>query len=223
MTALANPCRSSVEVGTVDVPDADSIECVLTHHCHTPRDRGGHPTSVSGRYLLQQAAELLHGTQIGERPMTDSSRRWYWPGTPWHGSVSHIPGWSLSGLITDGHIGVDVQDARERPGALDFIADLVRLPRRASILEFAECEALVKASRLTKETFGHVRLPQWRPGWRHVVDEFWVWSTEVTGVGAVAVTSDRPRKIRWWRCYAETHGQLSAPEPLNGFNTGDIS
>lgn len=199
------------------------IECIITHHPRMPRDHGGHITSMSGRYLLRQAAELMFGTDPAQCPVVDPSRRWYWPGTSLHGSVSHVPGWSLTTLGTGGHIGADIQDFRDRPGAMAFIGDLVQLSRPASIREFAECEAVVKVSELIKETFGHVRLPEWAPGWRHVVDDYWIWSLEMRGMGAVAVASDLPRAMRWWRCEADARGRLQPPRLISSPGPGRTS
>ena len=220
MTTPLLPRVAQPGPGVSHVDTDRPIECIITHHPHMPRDRGGHATSVSGRYLLRQAAELMLGTDPAHCPVVDPSRRWYWPGINLHGSVSHVPGWSLTTLSTGGHIGADIQDFRERPGAMAFIGDLVKLSRSASLREFAECEAVVKVSELTKETFGHVRLPEWTPGWRHVFEDYWVWSLEMHGMGVIALASDLPRAIRWWRCDADARGRLQALRPISSLGPG---
>ena len=62
MTTTLLPRVAQPGPGVSHVDTDRPIECIITHHPHMPRDRGGHATSVSGRYLLRQAAELMLGT-----------------------------------------------------------------------------------------------------------------------------------------------------------------
>ena len=144
----------------------DIIDVMVIRHANLPRGRFGEVHSPAGRLLLRQAAAALRCVDVSNQLVTDHHHRWEWPALRLFGSVSHIGAWSATALTSGIHVGIDLQDPRDRPGALSFLANLVGRESPLSILEYAECESLVKVSELTKETFGSVRLPEWNPGWR---------------------------------------------------------
>jgi hypothetical protein len=97
----------------------------------------------------------------------DAEKRWSVPDLGLTASVAHCGEFSAVAFAPAGRaVGVDLQDERDRPHALRWLGDLLGRQEPATIRDFAECEALIKASHLTKETFAGTRLPVWQPGWR---------------------------------------------------------
>lgn len=171
---------------------------------------------MGGRYLLTQAARLLAGQE--GTPTRDTHKRWRWE-SGLNGSVSHCGPWGLAGIYPRGPIGVDVQGRRDRPGALAWLGRLIDEPdgAPATILQFAESEAIIKATRLTKGTFGCVRLPRWQPGWRRLDDMLWLWSADSSEIGAVAIAATGPAPIRWWAARTAREGRLTGPSRFHPF------
>lgn len=196
------------------------IDCLLARHEALPREPGGGWAAPGGRHLLGQAARLLAG--VRESPSRDDAGRWHW-GERLHGSVSHCGPWSLTALGTAGPVGVDLQEQRDRPGALAWLGELLGGPGSApaGILQFAEAEALIKATRLTKESFGQVRLPRWEAGWRRLDEATWLWSDWAAGIGAVAVAATGPLPLRWWFCRCARGGVTAGPRPCPGIPEAD--
>lgn len=179
------------------------IDCLVTRHRNLPRDRMGHPLHVAGRQLLIQAAHELYGLSLTGRDLVrDEHKRWSVPGHGLSASVAHCADYSAVAFAPGLRLGVDVQDERDRPGAMSWLGALLGHPdgRPATLREFAECEALIKASHLTKETFAGVRLPAWRPGWRPGnVAAYQLRSLTLPGGGMhLALAADRPAPVRWW-------------------------
>lgn len=189
---------------------ANVIDVMLVQHTNLPRGHFGETHPPGGRLLLRQAAAALRGVDVSHRLVTDHHRRWGWPVLHLFGSVSHAGVWSVTALTNDIHVGIDLQDPRDRPGAMAFLADLVGCRRKLSNLEYAECESLIKVSELTKETFGSVRLPEWSPGWRPVAGH-WILSFLIPESGALCIASPEPRLVRWWRATSPKVGTLGEP------------
>ena len=185
----------------------DIIDVMVIRHTNLPRGRFGEVHSPAGRLLLRQAAAALRSVDISNQLVTDHHHRWEWPALRLFGSVSHIGTWSVTALSSGIHVGIDLQDPRDRPGALSFLANLIGRESPLSILEYAECESLVKVSELTKETFGSVCLPEWRPGWRPAAGH-WILSLLAPGAGALRIASPEPRPIRWWQAISKKVGAL---------------
>jgi hypothetical protein len=159
----------------------------------------GHRLSTSGRALIIAAVKTAYGLEITAHDLArDPHKRW---SVPAHGltvSVAHCDSYSAVALST-GHVnvGVDLQDERDRPAAMRWLGTLLGRREPAVIRDFAECEALIKASHLTKETFAGVRLPPWRPGWRPTnVPSYWVRSTTVAPGMHLALAADTPAPVR---------------------------
>lgn len=188
----------------------DIIDVMVIRHANLPHGRFGEVHSPAGRLLLRQAAAALRCVDVSNQLVTDHHHRWEWPALRLFGSVSHIGAWSATALTSGIHVGIDLQDPRDRPGALSFLANLVGRESPLSILEYAECESLVKVSELTKETFGSVRLPEWNPGWRPAAGH-WILSLLVPGAGALCIASPEPRPIRWWQAISKKIGTLGEP------------
>ena len=183
--------------------DGVRIDCLVARRTGLPRDRMGHSLDEAGRWLLIQAAATLYGLEIGSRDLArDRDRRWSLPEHGLTASVAHCKGHSAVAFGSGVTVGVDLQDERDRPLALGWLGELLGHPdgRPASIRDFAECEALIKASHVTKETFAGVRLPAWRAGWRPTnVDSYRVCSlTVLDGDAQLAVVADRAAPVRWW-------------------------
>lgn len=192
----------------------DLIDVMVIHHTNLPRGRFGEVHSPAGRLLLRQTAAALRFVDVSHRLVTDHHHRWGWPALRLFGSVSHIGTCSATALTRDVHVGIDLQDPRDRPGAMSFLANLIGHENPLSILEYAECESLVKVSELTKETFGSVRLPKWRPGWRPAAS-YWILSLLVPGAGALCIASPEPRPIRWWQATSKKVGTLGEPVEMS--------
>lgn len=186
---------------------ADIIDVLLVAHGGLPHGQLGELRPPAGRLLLRQAAAALRGVDVSHRVVTDPHKRWQWPSLHLFGSVSHTGSWSATALTCESPVGIDLQDSRHRPGAMAFVADLIGRRSPLTYLEYAECESLIKVSELTKETFGSVRLPEWRPGWRPAADH-WIRSLVIPDVGALAIASPEPRLVRWWRATSHRVGAL---------------
>lgn len=194
-----------------------SIDVLLIEHLRLPRGPLGAVGSAAGRLLLRHAASALCHVDVSHVPTIDEQRRWYWPGLGLFGSVSHVARWSVTALSDADLVGVDLQDHREREGALAYVGRLIGKSDPATILEYAECESLVKASPLTRETFSGVRLPGWRSEWRPVHPDHWLHSLLIPEVGALAIAAPLPAPIRWWRAVSPTVAALSPPVRVRSF------
>ncbi|WP_208853511.1 hypothetical protein [Streptomyces bacillaris] len=155
-------------------PGRRTVDVLVARHHRLPRDRMGHRLSASGRSLIGQALTTTYGPWARVAPgalVRDAHRRWSVPSLGLNASVAHCGEFSAVAFAPAAHaIGVDVQDERDRPYALRWLGDLLAREEPATIRDFAECEALIKASHLTKETFAGTRLPEWRPGWRPMAE-----------------------------------------------------
>lgn len=160
----------------------------------------GNRISDAGRWLVTTAAADLYGTDLRGRLTRDEHHRWQVPEHGMHLSVAHCGQYSVVALTTATEVGVDVQDERDRPLALAWLGDLLGHPagRPATIRDFVECEALIKASHLTKETFAGVRLPGWRYGWRPAQVGYQLLSTELGVDMQVAIAAREAVPVRWW-------------------------
>ncbi|WP_181011373.1 hypothetical protein [Streptomyces sp. SM10] len=176
------------------------LDCLLTGHPGLPRDRMGHRLNASGRSLIIDAVHSVHGLRVNGRDLArDAHRRWRLPRLGLAVSVAHCAEFSAVAFGTGAEVGVDLQDERDRPGAMGWLGALLGLPGPACIRDFAECEALIKASHLTKETFRGVRLPEWSPGWRPTgVAGHQVRSAAVGRDTYLALAADRTAPVRWW-------------------------
>jgi hypothetical protein len=191
------------------------IDCVISVHRGLPRDRMGNRLSASGRWLIAQAVETVYGIGISACDMhRDEFQRWSVPGPGLHASVAHCAGHAVVALSADGPVGVDLQDERDRPLAMAWLGDLLGNPSGApaTIRDFAECEALIKASHIRKETFNGVRLPTWQPGWRLGNTGYQLLSTPVLSPVPVesglhlALATRTPGPVRW-------HWDIQAARP----------
>lgn len=181
------------------------IDCILSTRGGLPVDRAGHRVSESGRWLIAQAVSAVYGLAVGPADVVrDEHRRWSLPDYELRASVAHCAGIAAVTLSHGPYVGVDVQDERERPLAMAWLGELLGRPagEPATIRDFAECESLIKASHLTKETFAGVRLPRWRPGWRPGNTGYQFRSTRIGSEVGVAVhlalSASRPVPVRWW-------------------------
>jgi hypothetical protein len=190
--------------------DGPWVDCLVSRRSRLPRDRMGHRLSESGRWLLIEAAAHVYGLCLSSGDFTrDEHRRWALPGYGLRASVAHCEEHSVVAFAAGTHIGVDLQGERDRPQAMRWLGELLGHPggRPATIRDFVECEALIKASHVTKETFAGVRLPQRRPGWRPGnVEPFHIRSLTVSGGVHLALAAECPVPVRWWR-------QASRAEP----------
>ncbi|WP_206304471.1 hypothetical protein [Streptomyces sp. B27] len=156
-------------------PGRRTVDVLVARHHRLPRDRMGHRLSASGRSLIGQALTTTYGPRARVAPgalVRDAHRRWSVPSLGLNASVAHCGEFSAVAFAPAAHtIGVDVQDERDRPYALRWLGDLLAREEPATTRDFAECEALIKASHLTKETFAGTRLPEWRPGWRPMAEQ----------------------------------------------------
>lgn len=157
----------------------EAVNVLVTRHRGLPRDKMGHRLSASGRSLIIGALRTTYGAGVTADDLArDGLKRWSVPSLGLSASVAHVGAYSAVAFAPDGRtIGVDLQDERDRPHALRWLGDLLGRDEPATIRDFAECEALIKATHLTKETFAGTRLPPWQPGWRP------------TGTGAFEVRS----------------------------------
>ncbi|MBT3077193.1 MULTISPECIES: hypothetical protein [Streptomyces] len=177
-----------------------TADVLVARHRRLPRDRMGHRLTASGRSLIGQALVTTYGPRAGVAPgalVRDAHRRWSVPSLGLNASVAHCGEFSAVAFAPAAHaIGVDVQDERDRPYALRWLGDLLARQEPATIRDFAECEALIKASHLTKETFAGTRLPEWRPGWRPMAErvetEGVTGGRSGTGTGAGAAMGTKP-------------------------------
>ncbi|MEU1402265.1 hypothetical protein ABZ471_07840 [Streptomyces sp. NPDC005728] len=177
------------------------IDCLVTHHRHLPRDHMGHRLSRSGRSLIIEAVRTVYGVDVTARDLArDAHKRWSIPAHGLSVSVAHCDEYSAVALSTGPRVGVDLQDERDRPHAMRWLGTLLGRPDPATIRDFAECEALIKASHVTKETFAGVRLPAWQPGWRTTnVPTYTVRSTTLSSSMHLALVADEPVPVRYRR------------------------
>ncbi|WP_405937866.1 hypothetical protein OG338_15355 [Streptomyces sp. NBC_00726] len=190
-------------------PDApaepgEAVDVLVTRHRGLPRDRMGQRLSASGRSLIIRALHSTYGVRItAEGLARDGLKRWSVPELGLSASVAHVGAYSAVAFAPAGRvIGVDLQDERDRPHALRWLGDLLGLAEPATIRDFAECEALIKASHLTKETFAGTRLPPWQPGWRPTgTDGYEVRSVVLSAEGEpplhLALVCDAPAPVRF--------------------------
>ncbi|MFJ9814542.1 hypothetical protein ACIRU3_04590 [Streptomyces sp. NPDC101151] len=176
------------------------IDCLVTHHARLPRDHMGHRLSRSGRSLIIEAVRAVYGIDVTARDLArDAHRRWSVPAHGLSVSVAHCGEYSTVALSAVATVGVDLQDERDRPHAMRWLGDLLGRPEPATIRDFTECEALIKASHVTKETFAGVRLPSWRPGWRPTNVPAYQVRSAVVGPGLhLALATDGTAAVRWW-------------------------
>ncbi|MGH4030345.1 hypothetical protein ACQB60_15550 [Actinomycetota bacterium Odt1-20B] len=151
----------------------------------TPKDHFGRQASPSGRALL---------TALGRgRPSRCPDGRWHWPASDGRGSVSHTGAVGAAAVAEGTWIGVDVQEDRQRPAALRWLATVVGGP--VGIREWAEVEALLKAQGRAGSRPTRVPLPPWRPGWRAAGDGWWVRSTRIEPHLCLAVAAEEPLPV----------------------------
>lgn len=173
------------------------IDVIATRRRSLPRDRTGYPVRLHGRGLIADAVRMRDGVAPDRRDLrTDPLRRWT-VADRLHASVAHCGADGVVALHPSAPVGVDLQDVRSRPSALAWLGKLVGLPGPCTIAQFAECEALIKASHLTKETFHGVRLPDAAPGWRRIHDNYWVHTTTLPGGSALSVVTSAPMPLRY--------------------------
>ncbi|MFJ4680808.1 hypothetical protein [Kitasatospora sp. NPDC088783] len=177
------------------------VDCLVTHHPRLPRDRMGHRLNDAGRWLIAEAVAHLYGVRISPRELArDEHWRWSVPELGLTASVAHCAAYSTVALVAGQTVGVDLQDHRDRPFAMQWLGALLGRPdgEPATMRDFAECEALIKASHIRKETFAGVRLPDWRPGWRPTNVGYLVRSTDLGDGLQLALATDAPAQVRWW-------------------------
>ncbi|MFD8483361.1 hypothetical protein [Kitasatospora sp. NPDC059673] len=200
--------RATTEARTAGAPapqdhrdDEAAIDCLVTHHPHLPRDRMGHRLNDAGRWLITEAVASLYGVPLRPRELArDEHRRWSVPALGLTASVAHCTTYSTVALVSGQSVGVDLQDHRDRPYAMQWLGALLGRPdgEPATMRDFAECEALIKASHLSKETFAGVRLPDWQPGWRPTNTGHLLRSTDLGQGLHLALATDAPATVRWW-------------------------
>ncbi|MFJ5926910.1 hypothetical protein ACIQF6_30400, partial [Kitasatospora sp. NPDC092948] len=181
--------------------DGAAIDCLVTRHPHLPRDRMGHRLNDAGRWLITEAVASLYGVRLSPRELArDEHRRWSVPALGLTASVAHCAAYSTVALVSGQTVGVDLQDHRDRPFAMQWLGALLGRPdgEPATMRDFAECEALIKASHLRKETFAGVRLPDWQPGWRPTNVGHLVRSADLGEGLHLALATDAPADVRWW-------------------------
>ncbi|MFY2790429.1 hypothetical protein [Rhodococcus sp. MALMAid1271] len=176
----------------------DAIDLISTRRRSLPRDRAGYPVRLHGKGLIAAAVQCRDGVAPDRRSIrTDALRRWTVADRGLHASVAHCAADAVVALHPSAPVGVDLQDCRPRPLALAWLGELVALPGPCTIAQFAECEALIKASHLTKETFRGVRLPDPAPGWRPIHAGYWVHTAVQPDGSAVAVVTTEPMPLRY--------------------------
>ncbi|MFF5337963.1 hypothetical protein [Streptomyces sp. NPDC013181] len=182
----------------------ETVNVLVSRHRGLPRDRMGNRLSASGRSLITEALHRTYGRRITAADLArDGLKRWSVPALGLSVSVAHVAAYSAVAFAPAGRvIGVDLQDERDRPHALRWLGDLLGREEPATIRDFAECEALIKASHLTKETFAGIRLPPWRPGWRPVnCETYEVRSVVLRAEGEaplhLALACDAPAPVRF--------------------------
>ncbi|WP_240121608.1 MULTISPECIES: hypothetical protein [unclassified Streptomyces] len=180
------------------------IDCLVTRHHGLPRDRMGHRLNTSGRSLVLDAVTTVYGVGLTAADLTrDAHKRWSVPALGAAASVAHCDDFSAVALSTGPHVGIDLQDERHRPAAMRWLGEVLGRGEPAAIRDFAECEALIKASHVTKETFAGVRLPAWRPGWRPTnLPSYHVCSATLVPDRPdlhLALAAGEPAPVRWWR------------------------
>ncbi|WP_158071969.1 hypothetical protein [Kitasatospora sp. CB01950] len=197
--ARPGPLTTGAQHGSSD--EEAAIDCLVTRHPHLPRDRMGHRLNDAGRWLITEAVASLYGVRLSPRELArDEHRRWSVPALGLTASVAHCDAYSTVALVSGQTVGVDLQDHRDRPYAMQWLGALLGRPdgEPATMRDFAECEALIKASHLRKETFAGVRLPDWRAGWRPTNTGHLVRSTDLGQGLHLALATDAPATVRWW-------------------------
>lgn len=186
------------------VAPAEAVNVLISRHRRLPRDRMGHRLSTAGRSLIAQAIATTYGTHITSGDLhRDAHERWSVPALDLATSVTHCGEFSAVAFAPAARtIGVDLQDERDRPHALRWLGDLLDRQEPATIRDFSECESLIKASHLTKDTFAGTRLPAWRPGWRPTdTGTFQVRSLVLRSEGVpplhLALACDAPAPVRF--------------------------
>lgn len=173
------------------------VDCVLLRRSRVPRDRSGRPVSAGGRAILVRTSRRLGLPD--QRWVRDDARRWFAAGADLFASVSHGDTLAVAAFTTGAPVGIDLQEHRHRPAALGWLATVIgrNESEPASIREFCECEALIKASRITKEGFGIIPLPPWLPGPRPLPTGHWVISGRLDPHHEFAVVTAEPARLRW--------------------------
>ncbi|MGW4383319.1 hypothetical protein [Kitasatospora sp. NPDC004531] len=197
--AARGPLNSTALQGSSD--EEAAIDCLVTRHPHLPRDRMGHRLNDAGRWLITEAVASLYGVRLSPRELArDEHRRWSVPALGLTASVAHCDAYSTVALVSGQTVGVDLQDHRDRPYAMQWLGALLGRPagEPATMRDFAECEALIKASHLRKETFAGVRLPDWRPGWRPTNTGHLIRSADLGRGLHLALATYAPAAVRWW-------------------------
>lgn len=181
--------------------EENAIDCLLTRRTGLPRDRMGHQLNEAGRWLIIEAATSLYALDAnGAELVRDEHRRWILPQHRLMASVTHCAEFAAVAFSHSGPVGVDLQDVRPRPHAMRWLASLLGHPdtQNATIGEFVECEALIKASHLTKQTFPGTRLPAWKPGWRATNTAYHVRSETPQPELRLALAATCAAPVRWW-------------------------
>ncbi|MGW0615004.1 hypothetical protein [Streptomyces sp. NPDC002788] len=161
----------------------------------------GHRLHAAGRWLITEAVASVYGLKVTGRDLArDEHARWNLPKYGLTASVTHCGEFSAVALSSGLTVGVDLQDDRHRPHAMQWLGALLGRPpgEPASIRDFAECEVLIKASHVTKETFAGLRLPTWRPGWRATGTGYHVRSGAFGSGMHLALAADAVAPVLWW-------------------------
>ncbi len=212
MNAAFEVCTPAPVAGHGLRPEPGTLDCVVARLARPPRDAMGHVLSMSGRRLVAESAWAIYGVPA-DGLVRDQHRRWHWPDRDLQASVTHCGALSAVVLAAGSPLGVDLQDVRERSWALAWLGELLGRPpgQPATIRDFAECEALIKGSHLTKETFAGVRLPPWRSGWRQLDGRSWVLSRTLRDGSQLAIVAEAPLAIRWWCAPADGSPPYEVP------------
>lgn len=173
------------------------VDCVLVRRARVPVDSSGRPVSASGIAILTASSRHLGLPDV--RWQRDPARRWFAAGADLHGSVSHGDRLAVAAFTGGAPVGIDVQEHRHRPAALGWLATVIgrTASEPASIREFCECEALIKASTITKESFLNIPLPPWSPGSRPLPTGHWVISGRLDEAHEFAIVTAEPARLRW--------------------------
>ncbi|GAA1250767.1 hypothetical protein GCM10009665_46800 [Kitasatospora nipponensis] len=201
--ATVDPAAPADLTGAPDPADGGRVLLFAGSTPRLPRDAFGRRVSPSGRALLLAGARRAGGgpdaPSAPHGPLTrGADRRWYWAGTDWRGSASHVGELGVAALTRGGGwIGVDLQDERPRPAALGWLARVLERPaEQVGFAEWAETEALLKARGIAHHRPTRLALPPWRPGWRPTADGWWLRSGRLTPGGPhLAIAAERPLSL----------------------------
>ncbi|WP_407555182.1 hypothetical protein QOM21_35375 [Streptomyces sp. Pv4-95] len=203
------------------------IHVVLSRTDGLPRDPLGRHTSPGGLSLLRSAVQQVrdsgtettgHGRLLPAPlggalpgdvregcppplhfPARSPDGRWHWPAAGWYASVSHSGARGAVALTRGGWVGIDVQHELPRRHALSRLGSLLGHPagRPASIREWAEAEALLKAQgRAGRRPERLAPLPSWHPGWRQTVAGWWICSVPLSRSGTqLALAARHPYPV----------------------------